>query len=186
LSKLASTYDESPSAPAALYWIGKVYEVTNKPDEAIKQFDRLLKEHPQAAIIQKTHVALGNIYYNAEKWDDAVRHYRQVTDNQSADPALLPFAINNLIETYETAGIYDAALTLTRRYLDLYPNSEDAFDKRIKIGILYQRLGYYDQSVVHLQGLLNEAGSDLEGEIRYYIAEANYAKEIINRRSWTF
>jgi len=173
---VASKYDDTPSAPAAIYWVGKVQEMTNKPAEAIKQFDLLVKEYPNAAIVQKAHVALGNIYYRAEKWDDAVRHYRQVTDNPNADPALLPFAINNLIETYETAEIYDAALTLTRRYLDLYPNSEDAFDKRIKIGILYQRLGYYDQSVLHLQSLLDEAGSDLEGEIRYYIAEANYSK----------
>ncbi len=174
--KVASTYDESPSSPAALFWIGKVYETTNKPQEAIKQFELLMKKHPRSEIIQKTHFALGNIYYGAEKWDEAVRNYRQVTDNQNADPDLLPFAINNLIETYELAGVFDAALTLTRRYLDLYPNSEDAFDKRIKIGILYQRLGYFDQSVLHLQGLLDEAGSDLEGEIRYYIAEANFYK----------
>ncbi|MBP1691254.1 MAG: Tetratricopeptide repeat-containing protein, partial [Bacteroidetes bacterium] len=174
--KVASSYDDTPSAPAAIFWIGKVYEATDKPKEAIEQFELLMKEHPNAEIIQKAHFALGNIYYRAEKWDEAVRNYRQVTDNKNADPALLPFAINNLIETYETAGIFDAALTLTRRYLELYPNSEDAFDKRIKIGILYQRLGYYDQSVLHLQALLDEAGSDLEGEIRYYIAEANFYK----------
>ncbi len=29
---------------------------------------------------------------------------------------------------------------------------------------------------MHLQGLLDQAGSDLEGEIRYYIAEANFNK----------
>ena len=135
-----------------------------------------MKEHPDAPIMQKVHFAIGNIQYQAEKWDEAIRNYRLVTDNPNADPALLPFAINNLIETYEIAGIFDAALTLTRRYLELYPNAEDAFDKRINIGILYQRLGYYDQSVLHLQTLLEEAGSDLEGEIRYYIGEANYGK----------
>ena len=32
------------------------------------------------------------------------------------------------------------------------------------------------QSALHLQSLLDQAGSDLEGEIRYYIAEANYNK----------
>ncbi len=173
---VTSSYDETPSAPTAMFWIGKVYEATNKPTEALAQFDKVIKDHPDAPIMQKVHFAIGNIQYQAEKWDEAIRNYRMVTDNPNADPALLPFAINNLIETYEIAGIFDAALTLTRRYLDLYPNAEDAFDKRIKIGILYQRLGYYDQSVLHLQTLLEEAGSDLEGEIRYYIGEANYGK----------
>ncbi len=173
---VASKYDDTPSAPAAQYWIGKVYEVTNRPQEAIGQFGRLLKEFPSDPFAQKAHFALGNIYYRAEKWDEATKSYRQVTDNPQPDPALLPYAMSNLIETYETAGIFDAALTLTRKYLEQYPNGDDAFDKRIKIGILYQRLGYYDQSVLHLQALLDEAGSDLEGEIRYYIAEANYGK----------
>ncbi len=173
---VVSKYDDSPSAPAAMYWIGKVYEVTQRPQEAIKQFESLLSEHPQADIIQKALFSLGNIYYRAEQWDAAIKNYRLVTDAATPDPALLPYAMSNLIETYETAGVFDAALTLTRKYLERYPNAEDAFDKRIKIGILYQRLGYYDQSVLHLQGLLDEAGSDLEGEIRYYIAEANYYK----------
>ena len=66
--------------------------------------------------------------------------------------------------------------SLRGRYLDKYPNNEDSFDKKIKIGILYEELGYNDQAVLHLQSLLDQAGSDLEGEIRYYIAEANYNK----------
>jgi TolA-binding protein len=173
---VASKFDNTPSAPLALYWIGKVYEATNRPQEAIQQFENLMKDRPQDDILQKVHFALGNIYYHAEKWDEAIKNYRVITDNPHPDPALLPYAMSNLIETYETATIFDAALSLTRKYLELYPTAEDAFDKRIKIGILYQRLGYYDQSVLHLQSLLDEAGSDLEGELRYYIGESYYYK----------
>jgi TolA-binding protein len=169
-------YEETAVVPDAQYWIGKTLEATEKPQEAIAQLDKLIKEHPRADIIPRTYFALGNIYYNAEKWDEAIRNYKQVLDNPKSDPALQPLAMSNLIETYDAAGAYDAALSLTRKYLDLYPNSEDAFDKRIKIGILYNRLGYFDQAVLQLQSLLDEAGSDLEGEIRYYIADANYNK----------
>ena len=173
---VASKYDDTPSAPPAMFWIGKVYEATNRPQEAIAQFEALMKAHPESEILQKAHFALGNIYYRAERWDESVKNYRVVTDHPHPDPALLPYAMSNLIETYETSGVFDGALSLTRKYLELYPNAEDAFDKRIKIGILYQRLGYFDQSVLHLQSLLDEAGSDLEGEIRYYIGESNYYK----------
>jgi len=169
-------YDDTPSAPEGLYWTGKTLEATNKTLDAIESFTRLLQDYPDAPIAPRAHLALGNIYYRLEKWDESIKSYRRIVDNPKADPALLPFAMSNLIETYETAGANDAALALTRKYLDLYPNSEDNLDKRIKIGILYERLGYYDQAVLHLQALLDEAGSDLEGEIRYYIAEANYNK----------
>jgi tetratricopeptide (TPR) repeat protein len=127
-------------------------------------------------VIARTHIALGGLYYTFEQWDQAIKHYRIIVDDPKTDPTLLPIAMNNLIETYQLAGANDAALSLTRKYLELFPNSDDQLDKRIKIGILYERLGYYDQAVLQLQSLLDEAGSDLEGEIRYYIADANYNK----------
>jgi TolA-binding protein len=173
---VSKKYEETPSTPEALYWTGKALEASNKPKEAIEQLTQLTTDYPEAPILPRAYLALGNLHYAGEKWDEAIRSYRRIVDDPKADPALLPFAMSNLIATYETAGVYDAALALTRKYLELYPNADDALDKRIKIGILYDHLGYYDQAVLHLQTLLDEAGSDLEGEIRYYIAEANYHK----------
>jgi len=174
--RVADKYDETAAAPAAMYWIGKTLEATNNPQKAVDQFAQLMKKYPGASILPRVYLALGNISYHAEKWDESIKNYKVIVDDPQADPSLLPFAISNLIETYEAAGIYDAALNLTRKSLDLYPNNEDSFDKKIKIGILYQRLGYNDQSVLHLQSLLDQAGSELEGELRYYIAEANFNK----------
>jgi TolA-binding protein len=173
---VASKFDDTPAAPEALYWTGRSLEATNKPKEAIDQLSTLLANYPEAPIVARTHLALGNLAYTLERWDEAIKQYRTIVDNPQADPTLLPLAMNNLIETYEVAGTYDAALALTRKYLERFPESEDQLDKKIKIGILYEHLGYYDQAVLHLQSLLDEAGSDLEGEIRYYIAEANYNK----------
>ena len=175
-TEVAKKYDDTKSAPEAMFWIGKTLQVTGKPQDAVKQLNELLDKHPQADVIPRAHLALGNIFYDAENWPESIKHYRVIVDDSTADRSLLPFAISNLIETYEAAGVNDAALSLTRKYLELYPNSEDSFDKKINIGILYSRLGYYDQAILHLQGLLDQAGSDLEGEIRYYIAEANYNK----------
>ncbi len=169
-------YSNSASEPLALYWWGKSLEVTGKPAEAVEHYLRILKEFPSSPAAPRARLALGNLAYSAERWDEAIKQYRHLVDEPNTDPELLRAAMSNLIETYETASLNDAALSLTRRYLDRFPNAEDTFNKRIKIGILYERLGYYDQSVLHLQELLNEAGSDLEGEIRYYIGEAQYAK----------
>jgi TolA-binding protein len=173
---VADRYEDSPSGPTAMYWIGKTLEATEKPREAVEHLEKLLASHPQAPVITRVHLALGNLYYGAEKWDQAIKHYRVIVDDPQPDQELLPSAMSNLIETYEVAAAYDGALSLTRKYLELYPNADDALDKKIKIGILYDHLGYYDQAALHLQALLDEAGSDLEGEIRYYIAEANYHK----------
>ncbi len=175
-TEVAKKYDETSSGPTAQYWIGKTLESQGNAQEAIATLEELIKDHPDAQIIPRAHFALGNLYYNGEKWPLSIQHYRVVVDDPKPDSSLLPFAMNNLIETYKAAGVNDAALALTRKYLELYPNNDDSFDKKIDIGILYDQLGYYDQAVMQLQGLLDQAGSDLEGEIRYYIAEANYNK----------
>jgi TolA-binding protein len=174
--QVAEKYDDSPSAPDAMYWIGKTLEASGRPRDAVQELEQLLQSHPDAQIIQRAQLALGNLYYKLEQWSQAIQHYRAIVDDPHADPALLPLAMSNLIETYQAAGAFDGALSLTRRYLDLYPNSDDAFEKKITVGILYERLGYYDQAILQLQSLLETAGSDVEAEIRYYIAEANYNK----------
>lgn len=174
--RVLDKYDDTPSAPYAMYWIGKMLEIAKKPQDALKLYDGLMKRYAESPIVPRVYLSLGNIYYDLEKWDESIRNYRVIVDDSTADPSLRSTAMSNLIETYEAAGIFDAALQVTRKYLEQFPNNEDAFDKKIKIGILYQELGYNDQSVLQLQSLLDQAGSDLEGEIRYYIAEANYNK----------
>ncbi|MBI3787916.1 MAG: tetratricopeptide repeat protein, partial [Ignavibacteriales bacterium] len=68
------------------------------------------------------------------------------------------------------------ALELTRKYIERFPDDPELISKRIGIGVLYQKLGYYDQAVLHLQGLLENADADLEAEIRYYIGETLFNK----------
>jgi TolA-binding protein len=174
--RVVDRYDKTASAPAAMYWIGKILEATNKPQDALRQYDRLLKAHPRSDVIPRVYLSLGNIHYQAERWDEATLNYRKVVEAPGPDPSILQVGMSNLIQTYDMAGAYDAALDLTRRYLERYPHSDDNFDKRVKIGILYDRLGYYDHAILHLQSLLDEAGGDVEGEIRYYLAEANFNK----------
>ena len=60
--------------------------------------------------------------------------------------------------------------------IERFPDDPDLTDKRVDIGVLYQKLGYYDQSVVHLQSLLDNADADLEAEVRYYIGESYFYK----------
>ncbi len=173
---VADKYDGTSSAPAASYWIANTLEATGKPQEAIKRLDELIEGHADDPIVPRAHFALGNLYYNAEKWDAAIKNYRKVVEDTTLDPTLLAAGMSNLIETYEMAGVFDAALSLTRKYLEKFPHNDDVIDKKIKIGILYERLAYYDQAVLQFQSILDEAGPDLEGELRYYIAEANYDK----------
>ncbi len=169
-------YPQDPLVPEALYWLGRLYELGEQPDSAGMVYDSLLRRYPDADIVPRVELSLGNVYYALERWDEAVRLYRRILDDRKRAPDLVQFAMNNLILTYKELTLYDGALQLTREYITLFPDDPDLINKRIDIGVLYQKLGYYEQSVVHLQDLLLTAPSEYEAELRYYIGEAYYYK----------
>ncbi|HEY4643494.1 MAG TPA: tetratricopeptide repeat protein, partial [Bacteroidota bacterium] len=174
--RIAKSYDKSSFFPWAQYWLAKILEATQKAPDAKKKFEDMLKKFPASDVIPRVHLALGNIAYTEERYDAAAKHFSYILDNAEAAPDLVYYAMNNLILAYEDAGVYDGALKLTRQFIDRFPNDDSVIDKKVKIGVLYERLGYHDQAIMQLQSLLSVATSDLEAEIRYYIGESYFAK----------
>lgn len=165
-----------PWGPRAAYYIAKILEVTGVPDEAAKRYESILQDSPGSDIVPRVLLSLGNMHFNAERFEQAIGFYRQIVDQGDRSGDVLPYAMSNLIEAYESTKLYDASLRITRDFIARYPNDETIVDKKIKIGVLYSKMGYYDQAVTQFQGLIGEAGSDLEAELRYDIGEAYYNK----------
>ena len=176
LETFPSKYDSTEILPQACFWIGKILETKEFPDSALKQYDAVMRTFPRSAILPKVYLALGNIYFFKENYDEAVKYYRLVVDKPDLSPETLPFAMSNLIEAYKELALYDGALELTRNFIEKYPNDESILDKKVDLGVLYQKLGYYDQAIVQLQALLETTNKDFESEIRYYLGESYYDK----------
>ena len=176
LRAFPAKYDSSEILPQADFWIGKILETKELPDSAMVQYDYVMRTFPRSDILPKVYLALGNIYFLKEKYDEAVKYYRLIVDRPDRSPDLLPFAMSNLIEAYKEVALFDGALELTRNFIERYPNDESILDKKIDLGVLYQKLGYYDQAIMQLQGLLETTNKDLESEIRYYLGESYYYK----------
>ncbi|MGB2867263.1 MAG: tetratricopeptide repeat protein [Bacteroidota bacterium] len=173
---VTTQYPNAPIVPEALYWIARTYELDQKLQQAVQIYDSVLALYPDDPIAPRARLGLGNAYYNLEQWDAAAKNYRVILDSEQRSPELVQFAMNNLIMTYKELALYDGALELTRKYIDRFPDDSELINKRIDIGVLYQKLGYYDQSILHLQSLLENANADLEAELRYYIGEGYYYK----------
>ncbi|HZY10095.1 MAG TPA: tetratricopeptide repeat protein, partial [Bacteroidota bacterium] len=174
--QLIGNYEKTQFGPWGYYYLGKISEVSNKLEDAAKRYEYVLKHFSDSEIAPRALLSLGNMHYNVERYEDAIHYYQLITNSPEIAGDILPFAMNNLIEAYEATKLYNDALKITRDFLTRYPNDESAMDKKIKIGTLYIKIGYYDQSILHFQNLLSEAGSSLEAEIRYNIGEAYYYK----------
>ncbi len=170
------SYADVPVAVDAQYWLGRVMEAVGRREEATKMYETIIERSPNHAVAPRARLSLGNLFYSGEQWDPAARQYKAILDNEQQVPDLVPYAMNNLILAYKELGLYDGALELTRKYIERFPTDPQLQNKRIDIGVLYQKLGYYDQSVLHLQSLLDGADSDTEAEVRYYIGESYFYK----------
>lgn len=169
-------YEETRFGPWAQYYLGKISEVNNKLEDAAKRYQNIQKKYPASDVLPRVNLSLGNMHFNAERYEESIKYYQQITNAPETAGDILPYAMNNLIEAYESTKLYDAALKITRDYIERYPNDENIIDKKIKLGSLYTKIGFYDQAVVQFQTLINEAGSMLEAELRYDIGEAYYYK----------
>lgn len=173
---VADDYDKTEFAPLAEYYLGMILETNKKLPDAIKKYESILKRHPNSTAAPRVLLALGNISYTAEKFEDAIRYYQRIVEAPEKAGDILPYAMTNLIEAYESTKLFDAALKLTRDFVERFPKDSSVPDKRVKIGILYTRLEYYDQAILHLQSMLDLLGSDYETEIRYNLGETYYYK----------
>lgn len=174
--KLADDFENSHYGPWGRFYIAKIAEVGNKLEDAAKRYQQILKDYPSSDVIPRTLLSLGNMHFNAERYADAITYYKQIVGAPETAGDILPYAMNNLIEAYESMKLYDAALKLTRDFIDRYPNDDSIIDKKIKLGTLYAKTGFYDQAILFFQNLIGEAGSTVEAEIRYDIGEAYYDK----------
>jgi TolA-binding protein len=176
LTHVLRSYPKAPIVPETSFWIARIYELDQKLPLAIRMYDSLIRNFPNNAILPRVRLSLGNAYYSLEQWDAASKQYRFILDHEQQSPNLIPLAMSNLIMTYKEMELYDGALELTRKYIDRFPNEPDLIDKKIDIGVLYQKLGYYDQSILHLQDLIDAGNVEIESELRYYIGEAYFYK----------
>jgi len=174
--KVGDDYEETRFGPWGYYYVAKILEVTNKLDEAAKSYGNIITKYPGSDVIPRILLSLGNMHFNAERFEDAIRYYQRITASPEKAGDILPYALNNLIEAYESTKLYDASLKTARDFIERFPNDESLIDKKIKIGTLSTKLGYYDQAVLQFQNLIGEAGSLLEAELRYNIGEAYYYK----------
>jgi len=170
------SYRGTNIVPEALFWIGHVYESDQKMKQAVQIYDSLVRNFPNNKILPRARLSLGNAYYSLEQWDNASKQYRFILDHEQSSPELVPLAMSNLIMTYKEMELFDGALELTRKYIERFPGDSDLVDKKIDMGVLYQKLGYYDQSILQLQSLIETGNADIEAELRYYIGEAYYSK----------
>ena len=184
LKEVRSDYDKSPAYPQGLLDQAQIFVERGDLKDAEKTLKDLLKSNPSDPVLAQGHLELGNIYYAQEKYQDASDNFRAVYLDSLAQGQVVRDAMSRLISSYESLGMYDGALDVTRKFIARFPDDKTIMDKRIKVGILYEELRYFDQALLTFQGLVKEANRDYQAELHYYVGaiyddKGDYANAIL-------
>lgn len=159
-----------------MYWIGRCHEAQSKNADAQEQFNEVVTRHPQSEAAVEAMLALARMHMRAERYQEAAQQYQTLVDADALSDDKLKIALNGLIRCYDMLEIYDAALEMTKRFLDTYPYDQTAFRKRVNLGVFYYQLKYFDTAIEHMENLLGEAPANDQAEIRFTIGEAYFSK----------
>jgi tetratricopeptide (TPR) repeat protein len=169
-------YENTEFAAWSSYWIGKYEESNSQNEKAQKRFEQIIEKFPDSKVATRASLALGNLYFRGEKYETAIKYYRNIVDHKMDDKKIFSNALDNIIISYGEVGLYDAGIEYCRKFIELFPQDKTIIEKKIRIGIYYQNLKYYDQAIVHYESLLDMVDKKTECEIRYYMGECYYAK----------
>ena len=193
LDKLTVNYPQSPYVPSALYEEGRAYQQTDKPEQAIAVFGRIISGFPNTDLARKAAAETALIYYQTDKYDQAITAYKDVIarypGSDEARTALVDLKsiyvekgdINTYLAYVET--IQGATpIAVSERDSLSYTAAEGLFSRGQKADAKVRFKEYLEQypdgafaaNAWYYQGLLLEEENDYEGAYESYMHSASY------------
>jgi TolA-binding protein len=172
-SSVLKKYSKSQYADDAEYFLALTYITQNKQKEALDILANFTKNYPNSENLGSVYNTLGSIYFRSEKYESALTSFKRAID-KPLDREQRQQVMSNLIRTYTFVNFWDAALALTRDYINEYPEAADIIDKKILIGRAYTYLNQIDRAVEQLKETRLIADSEKEPEIQFYVGDAYF------------
>jgi tetratricopeptide (TPR) repeat protein len=170
-NKVKKSYAKSDYADNAEYHLALVYLALNKQNEALEILTKFSTNYPESEKLGMVLNTLGGIYFRSEKYESALTSFKSamskpmtIEDRKSV--------MSNLIKAYTFVNFWDAALGLSREYIDTYPDAVDVIDKEIIMAQAYVYLNQHDRAVELLKEAKLHADTEKEPEVQFYIGDA--------------
>ena len=148
----------------------EIYRYQDKPEEALKQLDKLHGAVEQTAeYLYQRGAVLAQLLYDEEGGlltDQAVKFYeRAVTADKSHPGALFGLAMES-----ERRGNDEEALDLYKKAISRFPTHSGAL---FNLGVLYEDLGLYDQAIVCFQRVSDAQPTNRRAKLFFKDAKAS-------------
>ncbi len=164
-------YTYSTWSDNALYAKGLSLVSMGRFSEGADEIEKVIENYPNSDIRLIATLSLGLARLKAEQYSEAIKALKKLWEDDAAREYWRP-AFDALLTAYRDLRYWDAAIQATRDYLQRFPQTTDAMDRRMDIGQFYLQVGEWDEAIRHYRPLLTVADAEQEAEIQYYIGEA--------------
>lgn len=149
------------------YYLGKLYNETEKPKDAIVWFNKAIELNPAGPNARNALYYLGQLYVQEGMLEEAIEVYEKLLG--IAKPGQHVQYLHQLVTLYIEIEDYDSALKHTRRWGELEPDNPDVQDAIAKL-TLY--MGDEDEALKEMERLLEinpEDYTTLDNLARLYV-----------------
>lgn len=150
--------------------LGRTLIYTNRIEDALNLLTHMLDKYQDDPVYYQVYLNLGDLYFRNQQFENALMAFKNA-QSDSAHPENQQLASRYIIRIYETMGLWEAALTITRDYIRYYSNADDILQKKVKIGNFYMRLKDYYRAIDQFKKVQLEADAETDAEIQYWIGK---------------
>ncbi|HUU83919.1 MAG TPA: tetratricopeptide repeat protein [Phycisphaerae bacterium] len=129
VTPVIAQYPTQPDVAEALYVRGLAWLKTGKTDSARADFEAALRVADREDLIPLLHAQLGNLDYEAARYQSAIAHYRRADSDLPARPPS-DRVLKRYAEALQRIGRFDEAKRVQARLLLRFPQSQTATQVR--------------------------------------------------------
>jgi tetratricopeptide (TPR) repeat protein len=170
-NKVKKSYSKTEYADNAEYHLALVFLALNKQNDALEILTKYSINYPESENLGMVLNTLGGIYFRSEKYESALTSFKSALSKPMTDEDKKS-VMSNLIKTYTYVNFWDAALGLSREYIESYPDAADVIDKQIIMAQAYVYLNQHERAVELLKEAKLHTDSEKEPEVQFYIGDA--------------
>ena len=82
---ILKTYPQYRRADEATFYLASALQDTDRPDEAVKEFSKLVKNYPQSRFTPDAYVMIGEYYFDNNNAYKALLAYKKATGYRNSD-----------------------------------------------------------------------------------------------------
>ena len=148
--QLARSWKFNSTSPKTAYYLGRLYNETEKVEEAVTWFNMAIELNPEGTNAKNAYYFLGQLYVLQENRPEAIRVYEKLLEIVQTPEKETQY-LHHLVTLYVDEEEFEKALTHARRWGKLLPNDPDVQDT---IGKLALHTGEDDEALAQMEKVL--------------------------------